>query len=75
MSLSRARNQEPEIIGGGQLPCRKCKVNTAWGTLSDLGGMCFPCYRDYCQEIQQGPTRSMTLDEKKAVIARVSKVV
>ena len=70
MSYKDVRKDVAEIVGGGQLPCRMCKINCAWGTLSDLGGMCFKCYRDYCLEIQQGPTTHMTLEEKKAILAR-----
>lgn len=32
------------------LPCRRCAEQTPCGTLSDHGGLCYPCYQAYCRE-------------------------
>jgi hypothetical protein len=28
--------------------CRVCNASAQWKTLSDHGGMCYPCYQHYC---------------------------
>ena len=35
--------------------CRICNTVTAWETLSDHGGRCYPCYAAYCRAVPPAP--------------------
>lgn len=39
----------------GKVPCRQCNAPVSSGTLSDHGGMCYPCYLAYSRSAERMP--------------------
>lgn len=46
--------------------CNRCGHGAEWKTLSDHGGMCFPCYSAYCREVTEAPPKFNVPDGPKA---------
>lgn len=54
-NYAKVRKELAEQRSDDKPKCRRCKGDAPWQTLSDHGGMCFPCYAAYCREPQKWP--------------------
>jgi hypothetical protein len=55
MSYAKVRKELAQQSDAGNPVCRTCKGSAPWQTLSDHGGLCFPCYQAYCREPRTFP--------------------
>ena len=55
--------------------CRTCQAGAPHATLSDYGGLCFPCFQAYCREPSYDRGRSKAAERIRAEIAAMGRKV